>query len=38
MDNSSGLADKDFELDSGSVFWDHEAQIGYFYQDVGATI
>jgi len=33
-----GLADKDFTLDSGSVFWGHEAQIGYFPQDVGATI
>jgi ATPase subunit of ABC transporter with duplicated ATPase domains len=36
--NYPGLADKDFELDSGSVFWGHEAQIGYFPQDVGATI
>ena len=26
------------QLDSGSVFWGHEAQIGYFPQDVGATI
>jgi len=33
-----GLADKDFTLDSGSVSWGHEAQIGYFPQDVGATI
>ena len=33
-----GLADKEFELDSGSVFWGHEAQIGYFPQDIGATI
>ena len=33
--NYPGLAEKDFELDSGSVFWGHEAQIGYFPQDVG---
>jgi ATPase subunit of ABC transporter with duplicated ATPase domains len=38
LSNYPGLADKDFELDSGSVFWGHEAQIGYFPQDVGATI
>jgi len=36
--NYPGLADKDFELDSGTVFWGHEAQIGYFPQDVGSTI
>ena len=36
--NYPGLADKDFALDSGAVFWGHEAQIGYFPQDVGATI
>ena len=36
--NYPGLADTDFELDSGSVFWGHEAQIGYFPQDVGSTI
>ncbi len=33
-----GLADKEFNLDSGSVFWGHEAQIGYFPQDIGAII
>ncbi|HZB87029.1 MAG TPA: ATP-binding cassette domain-containing protein [Terracidiphilus sp.] len=33
-----GLADKDFSLDAGTVFWGHEAQIGYFPQDVGSTI
>ena len=38
LDNYPGLADKDFSLDSGAVFWGHEAQIGYFPQDVGATI
>jgi ATPase subunit of ABC transporter with duplicated ATPase domains len=38
LNNYPGLADKDFALDSGSVFWGHEAQIGYFPQDVGATI
>jgi ATPase subunit of ABC transporter with duplicated ATPase domains len=36
--NYSGLADPDFTLDSGSVTWGHEAQIGYLPQDVGATI
>jgi ATPase subunit of ABC transporter with duplicated ATPase domains len=36
--NYPGLADKDFLLDSGSVFWGHEAQVGYFPQDVGSTI
>src|ERR1700691_5689217 len=36
--NYPGLADKDFILDSGSVFWGHEANIGYFPQDVGATM
>ena len=38
LNNYPGLADKDFLLDSGAVFWGHEAQIGYFPQDVGATI
>src|SRR5450631_301837 len=38
LNNYPGLADKEFVLDSGSVFWGHEAQIGYFPQDVGATI
>ncbi len=36
--NYPGLADKEFTLDSGSVFWGHEAQVGYFPQDVGSTI
>ena len=36
--NYPGLADKDFDLDSGSVFWGHEAQIGYFPQDVSSLI
>jgi len=36
--NYPGLAENGFELDSGSVFWGHEAQIGYFPQDVGALI
>jgi ATPase subunit of ABC transporter with duplicated ATPase domains len=36
--NYPGLADKDFTLDSGAVSWGHEAQIGYFPQDVGALI
>ena len=33
-----GLADPNFTLDSGAVFWGHEAQVGYFPQDVGSTI
>jgi ATPase subunit of ABC transporter with duplicated ATPase domains len=36
--NYPGLAEKNFTLDSGSVFWGHEAQVGYFPQDVGSTI
>jgi ATPase subunit of ABC transporter with duplicated ATPase domains len=36
--NYPGLAEKGFTVDSGSVFWGHEAQVGYFPQDVGATI
>jgi ATPase subunit of ABC transporter with duplicated ATPase domains len=36
--NYPGLADAGFTLDSGSVFWGHEAHIGYFPQDVGSTI
>jgi ATPase subunit of ABC transporter with duplicated ATPase domains len=36
--NYPGLAEKGFTLDSGTVFWGHEAQVGYFPQDVGATI
>jgi ATPase subunit of ABC transporter with duplicated ATPase domains len=38
LNNYPGLADKDFTLDNGNVFWGHEAQIGYFPQDVGSTI
>ena len=38
LSNYPGLADKDFTLDSGSIFWGHEAQVGYFPQDVGSTI
>ena len=33
-----GLSEKGFILDTGTVFWGHEAQIGYFPQDVGSTI
>ncbi|HEU5457596.1 MAG TPA: ATP-binding cassette domain-containing protein [Terracidiphilus sp.] len=36
--NYPGLSDPNFSLDSGAVFWGHEAQIGYFPQDVGSTI
>ncbi|MGA7342810.1 MAG: ATP-binding cassette domain-containing protein, partial [Terracidiphilus sp.] len=35
--NYPGLAEKGFTLDSGSVFWGHEAQVGYFPQDIGST-
>jgi ATPase subunit of ABC transporter with duplicated ATPase domains len=38
LSNYPGFAEKDFTLDSGSVFWGHEAQVGYFPQDVGSTI
>jgi len=38
LSNYPGLADPDFTLDSGSVFWGHEAHVGYFPQDVGSTI
>src|ERR1700749_1397663 len=36
--NYPGLSDPEFILDSGTVFWGHEAQIGYFPQDVGSVI
>ena len=36
--NYPGLADPEFMLDSGTVFWGHETQVGYFPQDVGSTI
>jgi ATPase subunit of ABC transporter with duplicated ATPase domains len=36
--NYPGLADPEFSLDNGAVFWGHEAQIGYFPQDVSALI
>ncbi len=36
--NYPGLCEKDFTLDSGAVFWGHEAHVGYFPQDVGSTI
>ena len=32
------LAEKDFRLDGGTVKWGHEAQIGYFPQDVSGLI
>ncbi len=38
LNNYPGLSDPEFELDNGAVFWGHEAQIGYFPQDVGSTI
>jgi ATPase subunit of ABC transporter with duplicated ATPase domains len=36
--NYPGLAEPGFTVDAGSVFWGHEAQIGYFPQDVGSII
>ncbi len=36
--NYPGLSDPEFTLDNGTVFWGHEAQVGYFPQDVGSTI
>jgi ATPase subunit of ABC transporter with duplicated ATPase domains len=36
--NFPGLADSGFTPESGSVFWGHEAHVGYFPQDVGSTI
>ncbi len=36
--NYPGLSDPEFSLDNGTVFWGHETHIGYFPQDVGATI
>ncbi|MDR3736895.1 MAG: ATP-binding cassette domain-containing protein [Acidobacteriaceae bacterium] len=36
--NYPGLSDPEFTLDTGEVNWGHEAHIGYFPQDIGATI
>ncbi|HEX2919522.1 MAG TPA: ATP-binding cassette domain-containing protein [Edaphobacter sp.] len=36
--NYPGLADPEFTLDNGTTFWGHEAQVGYFPQDVGSMI
>ena len=38
LSNYPGLADPEFTLDNGTIFWGHEAQIGYFPQDVGTVI
>ncbi|HTX75461.1 MAG TPA: ATP-binding cassette domain-containing protein [Terracidiphilus sp.] len=38
LKNYPGLSDPEFNLDNGTVFWGHEAQIGYFPQDVGTII
>jgi ATPase subunit of ABC transporter with duplicated ATPase domains len=32
------LVEKDFQLDDGTVKWGHEAQVGYFPQDVSGLI
>ena len=36
--NYPGLADPEFSLDAGAVTWGHEAQVGYFPQDIGAIL
>ncbi|UWZ82505.1 ABC-F family ATP-binding cassette domain-containing protein [Occallatibacter riparius] len=36
--NYPGLSDPEFTLDNGTVFWGHEAQVGYFPQDVANMI
>jgi ATPase subunit of ABC transporter with duplicated ATPase domains len=36
--NYPGLSDPEFILDNGTVNWGHEAQVGYFAQDIGSTI
>ncbi len=33
-----GVSDEDFKIDSGTIEWGHEAQVGYFAQDHRATI
>jgi ATPase subunit of ABC transporter with duplicated ATPase domains len=38
LSNYPGLADKEFTLDHGNVFWGHETHVGYFPQDVSALI
>jgi ATPase subunit of ABC transporter with duplicated ATPase domains len=38
LSNYPGLSDPKFNLDSGEVFWGHEAQVGYFPQDIGSQI
>jgi ATPase subunit of ABC transporter with duplicated ATPase domains len=36
--NAPGVEDKDVSIDSGTVKWGHEAQIGYFAQDFRQSI
>ena len=36
--NGPGVDEKDVSIDSGSVKWGHEAQIGYFAQDHKGSI
>ena len=36
--NAPGVEEKDVSVDSGVVKWGHEAQIGYFPQDLKASI
>jgi len=36
--NAPGVDEKDVSIDSGTVKWGHEAQIGYFAQDFRASI
>jgi ATPase subunit of ABC transporter with duplicated ATPase domains len=38
LSSSPEIADKDFKLDNGTIKWGHEAQIGYFPQDIHGII
>ena len=38
LGNAPGVDDKDVGLDSGTVTWGHEAQVGYFAQDHRGSI
>jgi ATPase subunit of ABC transporter with duplicated ATPase domains len=36
--NAEGVEEKDVSIDSGNVKWGHEAQVGYFPQDLKSSI
>jgi ATPase subunit of ABC transporter with duplicated ATPase domains len=36
--NADGVEEKDVSIDSGAVKWGHEAQVGYFPQDLKSSI